>query len=178
MPVKIDKLTSFAAGILLSTSIIGAVFYFGQDTDAANAGENKKEVLTAQLSEEEMIDILTDKGYQVLPETINVADQNILSGEETLAADEDGQTAEDSEAKPESEEAAEETDEIVINGKEGWTSIDVGEELSQAGLIDNDAFQFSKDIEARNLHLKLRPGSYTVNSNMSYDQIISAIFNK
>jgi hypothetical protein len=55
------------------------------------------------------------------------------------------------------------------------TSIDVANVLLQAQLIP-DAFKFTQDIEARGLQNALRPGSFTVNSNMSYDEIIATIF--
>jgi hypothetical protein len=47
--------------------------------------------------------------------------------------------------------------------------------LVQASLIP-DAFKFTQDIEARGLQNALRPGSFVVNSGMSYDQIIATIF--
>jgi hypothetical protein len=55
------------------------------------------------------------------------------------------------------------------------TSIDVGNILVRANLVPN-AFTFSKDIEKKGLENKLRPGVFVVDSQMSYDQVISTIF--
>jgi hypothetical protein len=55
------------------------------------------------------------------------------------------------------------------------TSIDVGRVLENAKIIPN-AFNFSKDIEKKGLEKKLRPGTFVVDSGMSYDQIVATIF--
>ena len=55
------------------------------------------------------------------------------------------------------------------------TSIDVGDVLKQTGIID-DSFAFSKEVENRGLSSGLKPGIYEVNSEMSLDEIIAAIF--
>ena len=55
------------------------------------------------------------------------------------------------------------------------TSIDVGDILKQTGIID-DSFAFSKEVENRGLSSGLKPGIYEVNSEMSLDELIAAIF--
>jgi cell division protein YceG involved in septum cleavage len=66
---------------------------------------------------------------------------------------------------------------VVVNVTNGMTSIDVGRALQRAKIIPN-AFKFSKDIEHKKIENNLRPGTFVVDSGMSYDKIISTIFKK
>ena len=63
----------------------------------------------------------------------------------------------------------------MISVSSGMTSIDVGDVLKQTGIID-DSFAFSKEVENRGLSDGLKPGIYEVNSEMSLDELIAAIF--
>ena len=58
------------------------------------------------------------------------------------------------------------------------TSIDVGKELRKALIIDISGFEFSKEVEKRKLESDLRPGTYKVDSDMTMDEVIEAIFKK
>jgi hypothetical protein len=156
--MRINLLSSFAAGILIATTICGVV-YFTDDTDTqkASAKSSQKGQLTAAQMKEE----LESSGYVV---------QTKKELEKTLEA------AKGIETTPaESEEKDKPVTQVVVNVADGMTSIDVANVLVQAGLI-SDAFTFTQDIEARGLQNALRPGSFTVNSGMSYDEIIGSIF--
>jgi hypothetical protein len=154
--MRINLLSSFAAGILIATTICG-VAYFTDDTATQKVSANssgKGQLTAAQMKEE-----LESAGYVV---------QTKEELEKTL------QAAKGIETKPaESEEKP--VTQVVVNVADGMTSIDVANVLVQASLIP-DAFTFTQDIEARGLQNALRPGSYTVNSGMSYDEIIGTIF--
>ena len=63
----------------------------------------------------------------------------------------------------------------MISVSSGMTSINVGDVLKQTGIID-DSFAFSKEVENRGLSSGLKPGIYEVNSEMSLDELIAAIF--
>ena len=63
----------------------------------------------------------------------------------------------------------------MISVSSGMTSIDVGDVLKQTEIID-DSFAFSKEVENRGLSSGLKPGIYEVNSEMSLDELIAAIF--
>jgi hypothetical protein len=154
--MRINILSSFAAGILISTTICGIV-YFSDDTATQTVSAKSSE----QLTETQMKDKLESAGYVV---------QTNEELEKTL------QAAKSTETKPADTEAKEKAvTQVVVNVAGGMTSIDVANVLLQAKLIP-DAFKFTQDIEARGLQNALRPGSYTVNSGMSYDQIIGTIF--
>ncbi|WP_419887282.1 aminodeoxychorismate lyase [Neobacillus niacini] len=156
--MRINLLSSFAAGILIATTICGIV-YFTDDTttEKASAKASKGVSLTAA----QMKDELESAGYVV---------QTKEELEKTLEA------AKGIETKPaDSKEQDKPVTQVVVNVADGMTSIDVANVLVQASLIP-DAFKFTQDIEARGLQNALRPGSYTVNSGMSYDEIIGSIF--
>ncbi|OCA84144.1 aminodeoxychorismate lyase [Bacillus sp. FJAT-27225] len=156
--MKVNKLSSFAAGMLVTTAICTAV-YFTADTPKAVSKTEKVE-----LSDEEMKSNLETKGFVVQTQ------------EEFDKAIENAEAPAPEQTKPEENTAdAKPVTKVFINVSDGMTSINVGRALEQAGIV-KDAFAFSKDIEKKGLMNKLRPGVYMVDSNMSYDQVVSTIF--
>jgi hypothetical protein len=156
--MRINLLSSFAAGILISTTICGVV-YFSDTTSTQKVSAKSSEKV--QLTATQMKDKLESEGYVV---------QTKEELEKTL------QAAKSTETKPaDSKEKEKAVTQVVVNVADGMTSIDVANVLLQAKLIP-DAFKFTQDIEARGLQNALRPGSFTVTSDMSYDQIIATIF--
>jgi hypothetical protein len=156
--MRINLLSSFAAGILLATTICGVV-YLTDDTTVEKATAKSSDKV--QLTASQMKEKLESDGYVV---------QTKEELEKTLLA------AKNTETKPaDSKEQEKAVTQVVVNVADGMTSIDVANVLFQAKLIP-DAFKFTQDIEARGLQNALRPGSFTVNSEMSYDQIIGTIF--
>lgn len=155
--MRINLLSSFAAGILISTTICGVVYF---SNDSATQKASAKSSNQTQLSKDQMKEELESAGYVV---------QTKEELEKTL------QAVKDTETKPADTEEAKTVTQVVVNVADGMTSIDVANVLLQASLIP-DAFAFTQDIEARGLQNALRPGSYTVDSGMSYDQIIGTIF--
>ncbi|MEH7114272.1 aminodeoxychorismate lyase [Neobacillus niacini] len=157
--MRINLLSSFAAGILISTAICGIV-YFSDDSNSQKVSAKSSEKV--QLTKTEMKEKLEAEGFVV---------QTKDELEKTL------QAAKSSETKPaDSEEQEKPVSQVVVNVADGMTSVDVANVLIQAQLIPDDAFAFTMDIESRGLQNALRPGSFTVDSGMSYDQIISTIF--
>jgi hypothetical protein len=156
--MRINLLSSFAAGILLATTICGVV-YLTDDTTVEKATAKSSDKV--QLTASQMKEKLESDGYVV---------QTKEELEKTL------QAAKNTEKKPaDSKKQEKAVTQVVVNVADGMTSIDVANVLFQAKLIP-DAFKFTQDIEARGLQNALRPGSFTVNSEMSYDQIIGTIF--
>ncbi|RHW40448.1 aminodeoxychorismate lyase [Neobacillus notoginsengisoli] len=153
-----NLLSSFAAGMLLTTAICSAV-YFTADTPKASSKTVKVEPSGAEMKSK-----LEKKGFVVQTKEEydkTVADAVATSSEQTEPAEKE------STSKP--------VTKVIINVSEGMTSITVGRMLVQAGIVE-DAFAFSKDIEKKGLMNKLRPGVFTVDSSMSYDQVVSTIF--
>jgi mannitol-specific phosphotransferase system IIBC component len=156
--MRINALSSFAAGILISTTICG-VAYFSDKSEVKTSVKTSERITTGkvQLSENEMKDQLVAAGYVV---------QTKDEYEQSIAAEPKTDTV---------EENSKNVTKVIVNVSNGMTSIDVGRTLEQAQLVPN-AFNFSKDIESKGLQNKLRPGTYVVDSSMSYDQIIATIF--
>ncbi|MBS4173027.1 endolytic transglycosylase MltG [Bacillus sp. FJAT-49736] len=165
--MRINLLGSFAAGVFIATSITGIV-YLSSDHNDAKATENKvgnHSKTTVLPSEEEMKSKLETKGYVV--QTKAEYDKNMADAK---AADQKNATSDNNNQKV--------VYRTTVKVSKGMTSYDVGKQLLKAKLIKKSAFQFSKDIERKKLENRLRPGSYTVDSGMSYDKIIATIFKK
>ena len=157
---------SFAAGIFLSTSVIAGVYFF-ENGNAAKADPKPiaKQPTAVQLSESQMKDKLAAAGYIVQKK--DEYDNNLKKAAQS--SKKDSSSADNSSNKI--------VYKAVINVADGMTSIDVGNALQKANIIQN-AFNFSKDIESRGLQNNLRPGTFVVDSEMSYDQVIATIFKK
>ncbi|EDL62466.1 hypothetical protein [Bacillus sp. SG-1] len=63
----------------------------------------------------------------------------------------------------------------ILSVSTGMTSIDVGNALEKAKIID-DGMDFYKEVEKRGLENELRPGTFEFESGMSMEKIISIIF--
>ena len=164
--MKFNVVSSFAAGILLATTICGAV-YFTEDpvvTKAAAKPTKTEQKTVVQPTETEMKDKLLAAGYVV---------QSKAEYDKTLeAAKKAASTA--STATNGSQKIAYRS---VITVTQGMTSIDVGKMLEKAKIVPDD-FKFSKDVEKKGVEKNLRPGTFVVDTGMTYDQIIATIFKK
>lgn len=153
--MRFNLLSSFAAGILITTSICGAVYFSDNNSEVSKASVKQIKVLP---SESEMKDKLSAAGYIV--QTKAEYDKNIAASKQKQGAPAVNKTV---------------VTRVIVNVSDGMTSIDVGRVLENAKIIPN-AFNFSKDIEKKGLEKKLRPGTFVVDSGMSYDQIVTTIF--
>ncbi|XJZ28931.1 aminodeoxychorismate lyase [Bacillota bacterium Lsc_1132] len=165
--MRFNRISSFAAGIFLSTSMIAGVYFSNKGETAKadlkpTANQPKAQV---QLSENEMKDKLASAGYIVQKK--EEYDKNLKKAKESSTQ---GAASLDNKSQKVVYRA-------VINVSEGMTSIDVGNMLQKANIIQN-AFNFSKDIESKGLANNLRPGTFVVDSEMPYDQVVSTIFKK
>jgi hypothetical protein len=172
-PMGINVVSSFAAGVLLASSICGAVYFTGEpgiSKAADKPAENEKQQITTKtpLTEIEMKELLASSGYVVQTKT---------DYDKTLAA------AKNAAATAEKNKAGTTTDSkkivyrSVITVSQGMTSIDVGKMLEKAKIITDD-FKFSQDVEKKGVEKNLRPGTFVVDTGMTYDQVIATIFKK
>ncbi|WP_018663181.1 hypothetical protein [Heyndrickxia acidiproducens] len=158
----INKLSSFAAGILVASAITGAV-YLSSSSETPSKATEKSAQTTAktQLTKKEMKDRLANAGYVV--QTKAEYDKNLTNARAKTQ-------------KGDASNSKEKTvNRVVFKVSDGMTSIDVGRLLEKAKIVD-DAFKFSKDVEQKGIENNLRPGTYVVDSNMSYEKVISTIF--
>lgn len=162
LPMRINLLSSFAGGILISTLICGAI-YFVDKSDGKAPATTAKSSTTVKISENEMKKELETKGYVVQSKT--EYDKNLK----------DAKAAVEKKNPSENNEPAKTVTKVIVNVSEGMTSIDVGKALVQGNLVQ-DAFAFSQDIEQKGIENRLRPGVYVVDSEMTYDQVVAAIY--
>jgi hypothetical protein len=161
LQMKFNLINSFAAGMLITTIISGSV-YFSTKSDVSKTPGNQK----VQLSDSEMIDKLASEGYIV--QTKAELDKKIKDSKSPV------QTA-GTPAK--SDKSNKVVFRVMVSVSDGMTSIDVGKQLVNAKIIPN-AFKFSQDVEKKDVEKNLRPGTFSVDSGMSIDQIIDTIFKK
>ena len=152
--MRINLLSSFAAGILLTTSICSVV-YLTNDHVSKNTKVTDK-TITVQPSVKEMEKKLVAKGYIVQKKA-------------------DFDKKETTTKKAATENVKPSKTVVTVNVTEGMTSFDVGKMLIPTKIV-SDAFEFSQIIEQRGLSNKLRPGTYVVDSEMTFDQVLSTIF--
>ncbi|MEH7376729.1 aminodeoxychorismate lyase [Neobacillus drentensis] len=166
--MKFNVVSSFAAGILLASTICGAV-YFTEDpvvTKAAPKPTKNEQKTVVQPTEAEMKDKLLTAGYIVQPK----ADYDKTIEATKKAAS----TASAASANNNSKKIVYRA---VISVTQGMTSIDVGRMLEKAKIVPDD-FKFSRDVEKKGVEKNLRPGTFTVDTEMTYDQVIATIFKK
>lgn len=166
--MKINSLAGFAAGIFLATVICSAA-YFTVGTEASKppvetTEKKKEESKIIKPTNEEMKAELESAGF-----IVQTAEEYDKSVEEAKKAAQEEIKDQDKDKK--------EVNTVIINVTQGMTSIDVGKMLEKAKLVD-DGFKFSKNVEKKGVENHLRPGMYKVDSEMSYDEIISSIFKK
>ncbi|MGG1675252.1 aminodeoxychorismate lyase [Neobacillus sp. NRS-1170] len=162
--MRINLLSSFAAGILITTAICGTVYFTDNSKVAkASAKPAAKPAETQTLSEKEMKEKLAAAGYVI--QTKAEYDKSVK----------EAKTSVQKQTPAEDNKSTKTVTKLIVNVSEGMTSIDVGNMLVKAGMVQN-AFDFSKVIEKRELTDKLRPGVFVVDSNMTFDQIVGTIF--
>lgn len=147
------SMRSFAGGLIIAAGVCGAVYFFGP-SEATSTQTVKK------ISVDEMKSALTSKGYVIHTEK---EWQNQL---DTVKADQ---------ANPIKETKTKVIYRTNLSVSSGMTSIDVGRALQRAKVIKS-GLEFSKEVEKRGLENNLRPGTYTVESGMTMEEIISFIF--
>jgi hypothetical protein len=155
-----NSIRSFAFGILIAAGVTGLVYFTAPNEANGNKEHDTKKVVETA-SPEEMKKSLEDQGYIIH----TTAEWNNVVSNSLEKEEEEQQT-------PGEEKVIYRT---MISVSSGMTSIDVGDVLKQTGIID-DSFAFSKEVENRGLSNGLKPGIYEVNSEMSLDEIIAAVF--
>ena len=151
------SMRSFAGGLIVAAGVCGAVYFFGP-------GETTSSQTADQPSVAEMKSLLTSEGYIIHTEE--------EWNEQVAAINEKEVTA-----KVETEATKEKIIyRTIITVSKGMTSIDVGKALQKTKIIEISGFEFSKEVEKRKLESDLRPGTYKVESDMTMDEVIKAIF--
>jgi len=162
--MRINLLSSFAAGILITTTIVGTVYFTGNSdvSKASSPISEPRKTVKVQPTEIEMKSQLETKGYVI--QTKAEYDKTMIAAKTPAQK-----------AVPEKTTSAKAVTKVVVNVTDGMTSIDIGKMLVTAKIVPN-AFDFSKKVEQKKVENKLRPGVFAVDSGMSVDQVIGTIF--
>ncbi|WP_080848325.1 hypothetical protein [Cytobacillus gottheilii] len=160
---------SFAAGLLAAATLV-AIVYFLSPSEAKTTEAKEMQEEAKALTEDEMKAALTDQDYVILTE-----DEWSKQLADAKASAEPEKTEE-----PAKEDETETAEKVVyrtmLTVTSGMTSIDVGDALERANVIEN-ANDFFKEVENRGLSNELRPGTFEVESGMTMDELVSVIFN-
>ncbi|UOE96179.1 endolytic transglycosylase MltG [Alkalihalobacillus sp. LMS39] len=177
-----NQMRSFAIGLLVAASVC-AVVYFSTPGQASVA--EKVEPITIEVprepEESELKSMLADKGYVILTESELEAqlDEVETKWTEQLKEIEKQQEKEQEEKEKEKEKQDDKESEVVyrtmLSVVSGMTSIDVGDALVRANIIESSR-EFSDEVEKKGLAQNLRPGTYEIDSSMSMSEVISIIF--
>lgn len=171
-----------ASGFLFSGLLLLALSTFAPaETGATN--QDIPDELEAEIRYlEDTVVTLELENEQLSSENTRLAQENETDSTSDSEETEEFDTleeAEETDSEEETEEAAEEEVEpsvmeyvVVVN--EGEPSSVVASQLESFGLID-DFHGFNRYMEENNLFRRLRPGRYTVQSDMNREQLIEAI---
>jgi hypothetical protein len=162
--MKANSIRSFAFGLLIAAGACGGVYYFGASETASTYAEEK-------VSVEEMKSMLAAEGYVI--QTEDEWQAQLVAIEEAEAAAEAAEQIEEVEEEKEVEQTI--IYRTMLTVSPGMTSIDVGEALVRANIIDS-AIEFYKEVENRGLANELRPGTFDVESEMTLNEVIEIIF--
>lgn len=163
-----NSIRSFACGLLLAACLCGTVYFLGPSE--AKSTEEVQPIA----STDEMKATLTEEGYVTITTEEWTATTDALKAIQEI---EDDSAAAEVEAE---ENVASIEKEVIIyrtilTVTPGMTSIDVGEALVRANII-NKAIDFFNEVEKQGLANELKPGTFEVDSEMSLQEVISIIF--
>ncbi|ARK32687.1 hypothetical protein [Halalkalibacter krulwichiae] len=169
--MKANTLRSFAGGLIVAATVCGAVYFFGTEEGQANEA-------SVAVTTEDLITELAAEGYMI--QTEEQWQEQLAAAEQAIIDEIVVEPEADEEEKEEEEKEEEEVKEVVIyktmlTVSPGMTSIDVGEALVRANIIDS-AMKFFNEVEKRDLANELRPGTFEVDSDMSLKEVINLIF--
>lgn len=182
--MKPNTIASFAAGLLIATSISGIVFLTTNDekinaegnTVEANTPEEEEEAVAHIPTVDEMKELLTESGYIVqTSEEVKQKEEEIKKQVADAKASEEKK---ENETQEKEEEKKEEVKQVTVTVSSGMTSYEVGQTLNNAGIIKETPLEFSLLVDKKGVANYLKLGSYKIDSTMSTDKIISTIFKK
>lgn len=176
-----------ATGFLFSAVLLLVLQFAGQGQSVSSSSEDVEELQSEVRYLEEVATSLELENEQLVAELeeINSLSDDQTEGaedleteeadtEETDEAEEDAesdQTSEDGDLEEEEEPAVTEYTVVI---REGEPSSVIASQLQAHGLIE-DVHAFNKHLEDNNLFRRIRPGQYTVRSDMNRDQLVEAV---
>lgn len=154
-----DLLRGISIGVLFATGILAYAYY---------TNSPKTNVVEKEYTIEDAITYLQKQDYEVIKKENKV---------ESNTPDESAKSGESQEDNKQSGNTQEETiKEYKLVIEKGMISQEVAEILYKYGIVD-DAKAFNAYLGEHNFQTIIRPGTYLLNSQMSYQQIAILIIN-
>ncbi|WP_318507125.1 hypothetical protein [Bacillus sp. T3] len=165
---------SVAGGIFIAAFLMAIVYFLG----GSDSGTAVKTVAAEKMTAAQMKKELSSDGFVI--KTQEEWDAQVAA---VKAAEKKAKTAaknaDTTDAKNKDQQEQKGTEKVVYRTAlfvaSGMTSIDVGNALVQSKIIPN-ALEFSQEVDRRGLANSLKPGMYEVESGMTTDEIMAAIF--
>lgn len=189
---------NFALGVLTAASICAVVYFWGPGPAGSTAKVSEADAKS--MLEDEGYVVLTEQEWEAQARSLDAADNDAAdkaaadkkadkAAAEKKADKKAEKAAKEAAAKQKAKEAEEKKAAEAEKAKEpekeihrltlvvasGMYTGDVAKALAEAKIVPN-AYEFSQLVESRGLASALRPGTYEISSEMTIDEIISAIF--
>lgn len=166
-----------ALGFLVSAIILAGYRSFLYEPQVADSSESDTAPLTQdELTYKEKYETLLAETELAQLESGYVDESENTENTESAASDEAAQESGESDTE-ESQEDSEDvvTATVVIN--QGDPSSTAARQLQEQGIIEDSA-EFDEFLESNNLSNLVRPGSFTVNSDMSFQEIADILLSE
>ncbi|MER2041215.1 hypothetical protein [Desemzia incerta] len=166
-----------ALGFLVSAIILAGYRSFLYQPQVADSSESDTAPLTQdELTYKEKYETLLAETELAQLESGYVDESESTENTESAATDEAAQESSESDTE-ESQEDSEDvvTATVVIN--QGDPSSTAARQLQEQGIIEDSA-EFDEFLESNNLSNLVRPGSFTVNSDMSFQEIADILLSE
>ncbi len=166
-----------ALGFLVSAIILAGYRSFLYQPQVADSSESDTAPLTQdELTYKEKYETLLAETELAQLESGYVDESESTENKESAASDEAAQESSESDTE-ESQEDSEDvvTATVVIN--QGDPSSTAARQLQEQGIIEDSA-EFDEFLESNNLSNLVRPGSFTVNSDMSFQEIADILLSE
>ena len=166
-----------ALGFLVSAIILAGYRSFLYEPQVADSSESDTAPLTQdELTYKEKYETLLAETELAQLESGYVDESENTENTESAASDEAAQESGESDTE-ESQEDSEDvvTATVIIN--EGDPSSTAARQLQEQGIIEDSA-EFDQFLESNNLSNLVRPGNFTVNSDMSFQEIADILLSE
>ncbi|APH04378.1 endolytic transglycosylase MltG [Bacillus weihaiensis] len=167
---------AFAAGMIVSTSVLGATYLFSNNQESSSPKEKQeisKDDVEAYLSNNGEIPIKTEE-YEQLLAAKNASVQGETKAPETEQKTEEiEKTEETPKAEEPKEEKKEETVTYKVTIKEGMTTSEVSDQLEQNGIIESSG-EFDQFLIKNEYHTRVQLGTFEVKKGMTFEQLADA----
>lgn len=166
-----------ALGFLVSAIILAYYRSFLYQPQVADSSESKTAPLTQdELSYKEKYETLLAETELAQLESGYVDESENTENTESAASDEAAQESGESDTE-ESQEDSEDVVSATVIINEGDPSSTAARQLQEQGIIEDSA-EFDEFLESNNLSNLVRPGSFTVNSDMSFQEIADILLSE